>query len=258
MNTRTHPGAQGGSIQPSLLRLERAREHRASFLAIYDAFVQEAMGLVAEHDVASGWTSLNLTFAREFPSDQLAIILGETLGNVRSAFDYLCWQLVLQAGNTPTSRTSFPIARTAQSWSSAVGSSLKGVDRGWIREIDKLEPYHAVDPQLHELTVLDDMNNVIKHRLIPMTLYQVHRLNLSKVGVTPGVTYSFEHNGGVVSNGEWVFRARGSDGAQVDLLTNADMEFRVSFDDGTGRSWNTEYILDWAKKSIQKFAPAFL
>jgi hypothetical protein len=256
-STRTNQ-VPGGSTQPVLLRLERAREHQASARAIHDEFVQEAIGLTAEHDAESGWTSLHLTFSREFPGDQLAIILGDTLGSARSAFDYLAWQLVLQAGNTPSKQTNFPFARTSQSWSSAVGSSLKGVAPIWIAQIDKLQPYHAVDPQLHELTVLDDMNNLIKHRLIPATLHQVHQLNLSEVAVTPGVTYDFEHNWGVVSNGQWVFRARGSDGAQVDLLTNADVEFRVSFDDATGRTWNTEDILDWAEKSIQKFAPAFL
>src|SRR5258708_574746 len=45
--------------------------------------------------------------------DDIALIAGDALQNLRSAVDHLAYQLVLSAGGTPDIQTSFPIFDTS-------------------------------------------------------------------------------------------------------------------------------------------------
>jgi hypothetical protein len=65
-------------------------------------------------------------------------------------------------------------------WASAVGQNLHGVDPAWIGEIERLQPFdpgHAGQrPEIHPLAILDHINNLNKHRLLPATLVTASRV----------------------------------------------------------------------------------
>ena len=122
------------------------------------------------------------------PLEQFALVYGDMLYNLRACLDYIVWQLVEVNGVTPTKFTSFPCVRDSVNWASAVGSNLMGVDPAWISEIARLQPFdpsHAGKrPEIHPLAVLDHVNNLNKHRLLPATLVTIesvsHRIELPR------------------------------------------------------------------------------
>ncbi|HEX6687489.1 MAG TPA: hypothetical protein VF085_02360 [Solirubrobacterales bacterium] len=97
------------------------------------------------------------------------LIAGDAVHNIRTALDYLAWQLVLKGGQTPGKRTEFPILwdKPKDRDSDGVpilmnphptGLAARLLDAKW------LQPYHAREPKGHPLFVLYDLDRIDKHR----------------------------------------------------------------------------------------------
>ena|ERR1700694_1925691 len=103
---------------------------------------------------------------------RLPIILGDCLQNLRSALDYMVWELVLTAKNEPGRHNMFPICGTLEAFENQLvkRNRLKGVNPGAIAEIQSLQPYHyGQDFEKAMLWVLDDLCNINKHRRVLLT-----------------------------------------------------------------------------------------
>jgi hypothetical protein len=112
------------------------------------------------------------TFKAEGPiPGRLPIIIGDCLQNLRSALDYLIWELVLAAQNTPGRHNMFPVCGTLEAFNNQLAKSrLKGVNPDAIEEIKNLQPYHSgKDFDKAMLWVLDDLCNINKHRRVLLT-----------------------------------------------------------------------------------------
>ena len=106
------------------------------------------------------------------PPGCLSLILGDALHNLRSALDYLAWQLVLANGRTPTEHTQFPIYdnRLTKKGKPRSVDVDGGIDGQALTLIERLQPYHRVnDPARHPLSILRHLSNVDKHRTLHMT-----------------------------------------------------------------------------------------
>jgi|HubBroStandDraft_1064217.scaffolds.fasta_scaffold192752_1 hypothetical protein len=114
------------------------------------------------------------SFATRKPIPQrLPFIIGDCLQNLRSALDYLVWELVKAASNEPGKKNMFPVCLTAKSFEDALKSGrLDGIDVHAIALIDQVQPYHAgeSDAPGQGLFVLDDLTNINKHRHVLLTL----------------------------------------------------------------------------------------
>jgi len=104
---------------------------------------------------------------------RIPLIIGDSLQNLRSALDYLVWELVLAAKNTPNHNNMFPICTTPEAFNGQVARHrLDGVPPNAIAEIDALQPYHEEDAHGHVLAMVDDLCNINKHRrILTTTLY---------------------------------------------------------------------------------------
>jgi hypothetical protein len=94
------------------------------------------------------------------------VIIGETIQNIRTALDYLVYALVLHTrGRKPRKRTQFPISTTAGDLyrNRHQISELPGELR---RRIRKLQPYQAESQRSKTLTLIRDLSNADKHRLL--------------------------------------------------------------------------------------------
>jgi hypothetical protein len=102
---------------------------------------------------------------------RVPIIIGDCLQNLRSALDYLVWELVLTAKNEPGRHNMFPICSTLEAFENQLGKNrLKGVTPDAIAEIRNLQPYHhGRDFDKTKLWVLDDLCNINKHRRVVTT-----------------------------------------------------------------------------------------
>jgi hypothetical protein len=95
--------------------------------------------------------------------DNIPLILGDAVHNLRVALDYLACELVRSAGVEPKG-VYFPICETVERYMSEAGGKIKGMPQAAKDEIDKIRPYGGGNDGLwglHKLDIID------KHRLLP-------------------------------------------------------------------------------------------
>lgn len=100
------------------------------------------------------------------PDPAVAAIAGDVLQNLRSALDYLAFQLVVMGlGSVPADPRyiAYPIADSAAEYPALRQRRVKGARSAAIDAIDATRPYRGGDDALWRLHRL---NNVDKHRLL--------------------------------------------------------------------------------------------
>lgn len=99
------------------------------------------------------------------------LIIGDCLQNLRSALDYLVWELVLAANNQPSERNAFPICRTSKGFTESLRrGSLVGIPDEATALIQSLQPYNGGDRWNQTiLWILNELCNINKHRRILLT-----------------------------------------------------------------------------------------
>src|SRR5579863_169632 len=91
------------------LKIKRADKHIAELQAAILAFkATNPHEVTAKRDPNTRKLIYYVHKADPVPDD-IALIAGDVLQNLRSAVDHLAYQLVLVAGGTPDIQTSFPI-----------------------------------------------------------------------------------------------------------------------------------------------------
>jgi hypothetical protein len=103
---------------------------------------------------------------RRFPEKEWGIIVGDSVHCLRSALDQLAYGFAEKASE----ETSFPICLTEKEWVVYAPRSYWSVKPGFIRLIDKMQPYHRGDleaAKAHPLAILGLLSNLDKHRSIP-------------------------------------------------------------------------------------------
>jgi hypothetical protein len=102
---------------------------------------------------------------KEIIPARISFLVGDCLQNLRSAFDYLIWELVLAAGNVPDKPNMFPVCLTERGFKEAKrGDRLKDIAAGAETLVKGLQPYTHTQPTEHWLAILDNLANINKHR----------------------------------------------------------------------------------------------
>jgi hypothetical protein len=147
---------------PIQAKLERANKHLAELRTAVKEFLDSAFVFETKMDYDKQEYSYYVLSVEDCPSDQTAII-GDVLHSLRSALDYLAWQLVDSAGSRPTQNTSFPIFDDPSKYAAQSPGKLKGMRPDAVAAIDALKPYKEGNNllwQLHKLNIID------KHRML--------------------------------------------------------------------------------------------
>jgi hypothetical protein len=162
------------------LKMYRAREHYESLEEELEKFfskrIDETKELERVGDVVAANESANVPL-------RIPIIIGDCLQNMRSALDYLVWELVKVNGRKPNRNNMFPICLTEEAFHKAIdGGRLRGIHRDANTLIKQLQPYHTEEAsrKRHVLSVLDALSNINKHRHVIATPIH-HRLDAGKL-----------------------------------------------------------------------------
>jgi hypothetical protein len=156
--------AEIASLESALARTRRAREHIVDLIARITAIRQE------QHNAIS-WTwdtdpehlgEPTLVVDRYVPiPGQLGILIGEICYNLRSALDYLIYELAILDSGKIVDGTQFPIEdkpkgfahRQKRGW-------LNGLNASHVAAIEALQPYRGCN----WTALLRDISNPDKHR----------------------------------------------------------------------------------------------
>ena len=102
---------------------------------------------------------------------EIPLIIGDCLQNLRSALDYLVWELCGAANFQPTDKNQFPVCDTLGAFQNAKRRrALDGVPISAQTEIESLQPFKSGAAYLStELWILNRLTNISKHRRILVT-----------------------------------------------------------------------------------------
>jgi hypothetical protein len=157
--------------------MERASEHAKDLKAEIKAFLEtDPYELVHEFDpdafpdgppgtLRRRGIHLYRVNAAPVP-DRISILAGDVLKDLRSALDYVAWQLALAVSDDPPATTAFPIFASEKAYKRDRKRYIGGIDQAIHADFEAVQPYHAGDEATkHPLWVLHRMANDDKHRV---------------------------------------------------------------------------------------------
>jgi hypothetical protein len=155
----------GSSLDDVYSTLRRADRLYAQLKESVSEWLQDdGFDIAAEHE-DDGWYCFRFLRVPNPPADH-AHYLREMLGALRSALDYLAWQLVLFSDSAPGKSTAFPIVRKEENWANTARARLAGVRPEYVSRIKEVQPFNDAQPDEHPLAFLDEANNRTKHRFL--------------------------------------------------------------------------------------------
>lgn len=173
------------ALRSVLEKFNRANEYVDQLNAITQKFRDGYPdAVVPEVNRASGEVSYRVAYVPSVPDD-VPLILGDALQNLRSTLDHLAYELVIAAKNTPTSNTAFPIFDSADDYWEHFARKVKGMGQHAIQHINRSEPYQGGFG--HRLWQLHRLNNFDKHR----TLLTTPLVNVAR-SITPSEEREFK------------------------------------------------------------------
>jgi hypothetical protein len=251
-----------GSLDPVRAKLRRADTHRQDFAATaVDYLTRQPYSLAFNFDSDSGWHEFRWEVKEEPPVERLVLIFGDFLNNLRSTLDYLVWQLVLLNGEEPVAKVNaFPIVRLRQNWPAARRDQLRGVSPLCARKIRQLQPYRREDrPEVDPLAILDDVNNINKHRVLSVGFVSIGLWHARIFG-TPGSKIQYESfPDEPIREGGLFYRFRNPNTRErLQFKSDPDPVFRVSFRNGVEIGWTNDDMFEFVAGVVRLFEPAFL
>lgn len=258
------------------LKVARAEYHAKRFRKRAEAYAaKEPYSAVGKIDQIRN-RAVYIAQVKEEPPDELRVVVGDCIHNLRAALDNLAYALaVRQSGSPPPNERSicFPIRDTPNMFPSqkntgivlgAMPPSARGV-------IESLQPYHRrKDPQRHPLWVLRDLDDFDKHRVLHVVNATSNRAAFQFSVPVKGV--KIHHYFGPLENGTELAWFDLSDavvdipggGPEVGVDLDVNLGFGISFDkagpaNGDGVTWLIEEeLIPYVKKTVlPKFTKFF-
>lgn len=155
------------AIAQSSVKLDRARQTIIAVQAGIDAYhASNPYAFRTERLTDPHRLELHVESVRA-PPLQLGVLIGEFVHNLRSALDQLVWSLALTRVEAPYDRLQFPIHDTPpRDWGRIVRDRLRDVPADAVDRIWRAQPFHGDRPEINALTVVRELSNVDKHRVI--------------------------------------------------------------------------------------------
>jgi len=222
--------------QPSLagprLRLNRADEHLESLYPAVQAYMSQAPYLIGEMEREGAWRVQRIVI-REHPDPSWALLVSEVVHHLRSALDYLVWQLVLLNGAEPYCRNQFPIYTKRAPRAGRLDAMLRGVHRDHRARIEDLQPYlGGSHPIRSALAVLVGASNVDKHRSLHAAFGLVREAEKPEVRFRDGSAPSqlaIRHHYGPLEHGGIVASYQYASKGEAHVEVNGQFPIEVVF-----------------------------
>jgi hypothetical protein len=152
-----------GRLDDAYLRVNRAAIHLANLKRRTNRYLQANEGLAVikvEGLTVSGPPPFDP------PPPFLGILIGESVQNLRTALDYLVYQLAeWDSGPDFERRTQFPIEDTPKGFKRRRNSFLEGVSDEHVAVLDSLQPYERPN----WLSWIRELSNLDKHNVLIVT-----------------------------------------------------------------------------------------
>lgn len=214
-------------LKDAFARLERAKKLEQDLRTAFNEWAQNnGIQVVGERDPVYARYVWGVVMHHE-PSENVALLAGEIFNNLRSALDYIAFQIYRAGGGDSTVKqaksVAFPIVTEEDRWDNAVKAN---VPNAWDEAIEKLkwcQPFVQIGPQSTALPALRGVGATDKHH--NLVLYAMGVLSIG--GISPelrdeqGFILLMAQPGPVVKLGEpgmigMVYLTKGEGGAPIE------------------------------------------
>ena len=155
---------RGSGLTDIRLKLARAEKHLGEIQKALEQYKEGECTLTLEKDEELQMAVQRVRLAPS-SSPEISAIAGDFFANVRSALDYIVWQLVLtNSPNQPGPNNQFPIANSPKDFSEQLERKrLRGISEEAVKTIEALQPYQD---RKNPLGILNKLVNIDKHRTL--------------------------------------------------------------------------------------------
>jgi hypothetical protein len=232
------------SLDSVKLKVIRAAEHLKSLEGeAIRYFAGNPGSIVTETEDKSGRIILRFVAVTPVPAI-VPIIVGDAIQNLRSALDYLVWELVLAAKNVPTEKNMFPICTSPEAFKDQIARGrLTGIAPDALTEIETLQPhYYGQKCEGAPIRVIDAFCNINKHRRVLLTVLAVHvartQITSSESGTSVQEILSPRYHDAEIAVGPVPSKA----GETVEM--KGDFISFITFDEGAAKGMDISGVLN--------------
>lgn len=225
-------------------RISRAKQHLTMLKGEMTKFRRTFRPPQGYINPKSGGT-ITLEYSRKIIPYKFAILIGDTIYNLRAALDYLVYELAILDSGKIQRKTQFPIEHTPKDWQRSMRSRLQG-----------LSPTHKAAIKLSQpcfgcqwTCTLQEISNPDKHRTLTI-IRPISTLSVKTVG--KGLVVINPAKEGTTT----LFRVR-SHPKEDSMDVNADVSFDIAFDDGTPVIETLQMLYSQVSKVLDQFKPEF-
>ncbi|HET6999554.1 MAG TPA: hypothetical protein VFI03_13320 [Solirubrobacterales bacterium] len=157
-------------------KLKRAAKHYKSLNDELRSYIREGRPFEYQAEIDREEAQFRIrVVGGEPPPDEMSLIVGDFVQNLRASLDHLIWAAVRATGNTPTMGNAFPIflegPQTSRRKEALWARQLAGIAEEAIPLIDQIQPYkRGEDARFDALACLKELSNEDKHRVVLQTL----------------------------------------------------------------------------------------
>jgi hypothetical protein len=226
------------------LKLTRARAHIDAIRDKAAAFVGQTPRpfdvRVEEHDLADGSGGLEyrlFAVVRDQPPRDLAPMIGDAVHNIRSALDYLVYELAPPSVRE-SNKTQFPIYTDEDAYRKDGERLIKGIVGDERLLIERVQPWQANEPHGDPLEVLRRLSNRDKHRLLVPVIAAVNWREVSVGSDHADVQFTYVARD-AVADGDLIvtFTARPTGAGAMTVQPRSGLHVALSAAD-TGIHWD--------------------
>lgn len=217
-------------------KITRAHQSISELNAEIDSYlISHPYAVTREDDPQVGEIVWRARIVRPHPPEWSARI-GEIIHDLRSSLDHLAWQLVIANGESPDTKTEFPVFWDSAKYKTDSPRKVRGMSKAAKVEIERLQPYHAAHRfEDHILYIVHQLNLTDKHRLLTVvgSSYRPQRFQVGGAAGT-GTVHGVTANGRPVpfENGAEImtFKYGAGNPPPNEMGVEADLTFTVAFD----------------------------
>lgn len=172
-------------VRPSRLKIERAKKHINDLNAEIERYIAKSpFELWSRFKKKPSEREIFVKQNERIP-DEIPLILGDAIHNLKSALDILAWRMVGDKAPNPK-RVLFPFADTEEGLKGSIGNRQTALaGEQVVRAIKELKPYKGGNQHLYGVQTLDTSD---KHHFI-ITTAQVAQITADEFGLlgVPGI-----------------------------------------------------------------------
>lgn len=152
----------------SRAKIARAKHHLESLDRDIAGFLEGRPFRVTVDCISDGTLHIaRLEHGPQPPFDRWAVIIGDCVHNLRSALDYVAWELA--GSHDSDSETLFPIFDTLEDWNRKSRRRTKRLSAHVVGLIESMQPFRSATPSLSALSALRRVSDADKHKLLTVS-----------------------------------------------------------------------------------------